>query len=487
MSLIHHEKTQITLDTETGLMWQDDIDAKELRLNLTEAQEYCKNLRLGGFSDWEIPNTNVLLNLAKKTGDDSKEELRNNIAHNYVTSAIFVNTRRVVSFLHKYSKTWAKNHSTHIRCVRNKKLKSIEINEVLYFRRINENSIILSSLEEELYYLKYDNNEYFGFFYEILEKIHFSKIENSANISEIINQRLEQKISDYLKVDEIQEPNFDLSIKDNFIKDEFESQAEFDERVNQFIEIQETEYKKKLEIQKIEYKNRVENLGDIKKDFLFEIFAQTMGNRLLKDALYDAETNDMNMTLFMTNCLWEKRIKVNIPNRTLAKDFKTKLNEVKVDVTFNLENEEFIFDKVELEFDNNKFTAVESKEQEKQEEEIKIDFKLVADERGLKTSKDTQLLKYSLEVKTLDNQKLEDEIMRLENNINLSNEETEDFEFKYKELEEKYQNILKDNQLLKYEIEELKKYCKELELNASSSKEQEKQSKIVERESFSDF
>ncbi len=33
MSLIHHEKTQITLDTETGLMWQDDSDSKELKLN----------------------------------------------------------------------------------------------------------------------------------------------------------------------------------------------------------------------------------------------------------------------------------------------------------------------------------------------------------------------------------------------------------------------------------------------------------------------
>ena len=92
MSLIHHEKTQITLDTETGLMWQDNIDANELRLNWIEAQEYCKNLRLGGFSDWEIPNKNILLDLAKKAGDDCKEELRNNIARIYETSTIYVNT-----------------------------------------------------------------------------------------------------------------------------------------------------------------------------------------------------------------------------------------------------------------------------------------------------------------------------------------------------------------------------------------------------------
>ena len=329
--------------------------------------------------------------------------------------------------------------------------------------------------------------------YEILEKINFPKIENSTDISEIITKRLEQKIKEYLRVDEIKEPKSYLSDKDSFIKDEFETQAEFDERVSKFIdeqtksyELHQIKYLEEVKQREIEYNKRVENLGDIKKDFLFEIFAQTMGIPLLKDAFYDAETNDMYMTLFMTNYFWEKRIKVNIQDRIVAKDFKTKLNEVKIDATFDLENEEFIFDKVELEFDNNKFTGTQTNEVINQEK-IKIDFHLTEEILDLEHQKDIQLPKYSLEVKTLDNQKLEDEIMRLENNINLSNEETEDFEFKYKELEEKYQNILKDNQLLKYEIEELKKYCKELELNASSSKEQEKQSKIVERESFSDF
>ena len=55
------------------------------------------------------------------------------------------------------------------------------------------------------------------------------------------------------------------------------------------------------------------------------------------------------------------------------------------------------------------------------------------------------------------------------------------------------EKIIKDNQVLNnqlinknYEIEELKKYCNELQLNFSKQ-EQQTSSKVVERESFSDF
>ena len=370
-----------------------------------------------------------------------------------------------------------------------------------------------------------------------------------------------------------------MSDKDSFIKDEFETQAEFDERVSKFIdeqtksyELHQIKYLEEVKQREIEYNKRVENLGDIKKDFLFEIFAQTMGIPLLKDAFYDAETNDMYMTLFMTNYFWEKRIKVNIQDRIVAKDFKTKLNEVKIDATFDLENEEFIFDNAQVEFDNYKFTAVESKEQEKQEE-IRLDFKLVSEETGLETSKDTQLPKYALEVKTLDNQKLEEEIQILKEKLQISEDNNQNSEILNQEIEElkesklslenilsikedkiislkndnkiiliqiedlkqelvsknseieelgksnlkiheitsHFENILKikedeiisfkntneqiikDNQILNnqlinknYEIEELKKYCNELQLNFSKQ-EQQPSSKVVERESFSDF
>ena len=48
MSLIHHKKTQITLDTETGLMWQDNKDY--VLFGWLDAEFYSKELNLGGLS-----------------------------------------------------------------------------------------------------------------------------------------------------------------------------------------------------------------------------------------------------------------------------------------------------------------------------------------------------------------------------------------------------------------------------------------------------
>lgn len=537
MSLIHHEKTQITLDTETCLMWQDDSDAKDLKLTYFQAQIYAKKLRLGGFSDWEIPNIDSLINLGFK-----KRELKNisisNLDTYWSSSTVLIDNlykMSVVSF--QFIEIWDtyKEETNNIKCVRKQK---INIPKGFNYKKVNENSIVLSSLEYELCYLKYKDEEYLGFPDEILEKLNFQKEETSTNLSEIINQKLEQKINEYLKVDEIEEKSFNLITKESFFKDEFETKAEFDERVNQFIEKQNKEY----ELRQIEYKNRVENLGDIKGDFIFEIFAQTMGIPTLKDALYDAETNYMYMTLFMTNCSWQKSIKVNIPNREIAKNFKTKLNEVKVDVTFDLKNEEFVFSKVELQFEETEFKSIELEEEVKKEE-IRVDFNLISNNSDLESK---SLPQYALEIKTLDNQKLEDEIenlknqllisqnknqlltndnqilnneieelkksnsdlkskdneiLNLKNSIDLSNQKINDFGFKYRELEEKYQNIVNNNQTLNSElkilknelvnkeiqIEDLKKYCIELELNVSSKQEEQKSSKVVERESFSDF
>lgn len=194
MSLIHHEKTQITLDTETGLMWQDNIDAKELIFNWAEAQEYCKNLRLGGFTDWEIPNEDILLDLAKKSYLYGTEKLENvYYVAEYLATRINNNDKiQLVSFASTKLREPLGYSLYKIRCVRSKKIKHTEISEIFCFKRISENSITLF-VENELYYLEYDNKEYFGFFHEILEKINLTQIKNSANISEIINQKLEEK------------------------------------------------------------------------------------------------------------------------------------------------------------------------------------------------------------------------------------------------------------------------------------------------------
>jgi hypothetical protein len=41
-------------DTKLNLMWQKGDNGKEV--SFEEAENYCKSLRLGGYSDWRLPN-----------------------------------------------------------------------------------------------------------------------------------------------------------------------------------------------------------------------------------------------------------------------------------------------------------------------------------------------------------------------------------------------------------------------------------------------
>lgn len=74
-------KNGVYVDYGKNLMWQDDLNAREIRKNWDNAIEYCENLTLGGYSDWYLPNKENLETLYKQSN-----LLKNKLSSGYWSS-----------------------------------------------------------------------------------------------------------------------------------------------------------------------------------------------------------------------------------------------------------------------------------------------------------------------------------------------------------------------------------------------------------------
>jgi hypothetical protein len=61
-----------------GLMWQDNKEAKTIKRDWQGAKDYCRNLSLGGYSDWKLPNIDELKSIIDKSRTPNiKKEFKN--------------------------------------------------------------------------------------------------------------------------------------------------------------------------------------------------------------------------------------------------------------------------------------------------------------------------------------------------------------------------------------------------------------------------
>jgi hypothetical protein len=119
-------------DYETKLFWQDDSDAKNVtkpwltRKNYDTknymdtsgdtATTYCKNLKLGNFSDWRLPTKDELSDLYRK-----KQKLQNVGTLDYwssTTNASNTSGAWLVGFYYGNDFRGTKTFTYYVRCVR---------------------------------------------------------------------------------------------------------------------------------------------------------------------------------------------------------------------------------------------------------------------------------------------------------------------------------------------------------------------------------
>ena len=115
-----NDNTNIVSDTKTSLQWQDNIN---IQYAWNDAIDYCRDLTLGGHSDWRLPNINELLTLVDYT--KSNPTITNIFAYrtsnrywSSTTYAASTSNAWSVYFSSGGLNTNDKSISGHVRCVR---------------------------------------------------------------------------------------------------------------------------------------------------------------------------------------------------------------------------------------------------------------------------------------------------------------------------------------------------------------------------------
>lgn len=111
------------IDSDTGLMWQDNRDATTVTKNWADAIEYCEDLSLAGYSDWRLPNIDELLSITDDTKYDPaiKYGFKNPSGGYYWSSSPGVSGDSGawgVGFTGGHDYWNDKSYASYVRCVR---------------------------------------------------------------------------------------------------------------------------------------------------------------------------------------------------------------------------------------------------------------------------------------------------------------------------------------------------------------------------------
>jgi formylglycine-generating enzyme required for sulfatase activity len=112
-------------DTITGLIWQDNEEAKTIRKNWEDAKSYCSSLSLGDTNDWRLPTIVELQSIV--VDGKASPSIDTEVFVNYTTSNYYWSSTTYASltngawsvYLYKgRTYYYDKSYSYYVRCVR---------------------------------------------------------------------------------------------------------------------------------------------------------------------------------------------------------------------------------------------------------------------------------------------------------------------------------------------------------------------------------
>ena len=116
--------SNVFTDTKTGLMWQDNSDAKHIKKDWDGAIIFCTQLHLAGHDNWRLPSVKALKGLVSKDPRHGgiKKGFTNVGADGYYWSSDTHEDSKefawMMNFKRGYEYSNYKTYERHIRCVR---------------------------------------------------------------------------------------------------------------------------------------------------------------------------------------------------------------------------------------------------------------------------------------------------------------------------------------------------------------------------------
>ncbi|MFT5662138.1 MAG: hypothetical protein ACI9TV_002786 [Sulfurimonas sp.] len=112
----------VTFDSGTSLMWQDNKDVRKSDYTFAQAQSYCSNLKLGEYSDFRVPTLRELQTIIDYRNHNPAmlNGFKNPESDEFWSSTPFVyrtDSLWIVDFKKGTTETASERYSKNVRCV----------------------------------------------------------------------------------------------------------------------------------------------------------------------------------------------------------------------------------------------------------------------------------------------------------------------------------------------------------------------------------